>query len=142
MLSNTKKANKEVEDLIRTWRNLRLSKLNCNKCAYNEEEITDCQSCHEEGMDNKIMKMENEIAIVGGALGVLVGGGGLFYPANAHSRQNISGWQWIVHEEHIRKLRPPLMLFAVGWNEFRGQGPPPQAQQSSNATAVTVEPRL
>ena len=60
MLSNTKKANKEVEDLIRTWRNLRLSKFNCNKCAYNEENISDCQSCHEEGVDNKIMKMENK----------------------------------------------------------------------------------
>ena len=62
------------------------------------------------------------------ASAVVVGGGGLFYPANRNSQQNISGWQWPVHRSHIMELQAPLILFAVGWNEFRGQAPPPAAQ--------------
>jgi hypothetical protein len=53
--------------------------------------------------------------------GVVVGGGGLIYPANPYSNQNISGWQWQVSEHHLATLRPALMLYAVGWNRFRRQ---------------------
>ena len=51
--------------------------------------------------------------------GIFVGGGGLFISdTNAN---NISGWQWPISEESIRTLLPPIIVFAVGFNKFRGQ---------------------
>lgn len=54
------------------------------------------------------------------ASGVLVGGGGLMYPNNQHSRQTLSGWQWPVHSDHLMAISVPIYLFGVGWNRFRG----------------------
>jgi Uncharacterized conserved protein len=51
------------------------------------------------------------------ARAVLVGGGGLF---TADSNPNPeSGWQWRISLENLRQLQPPLILFAVGYNQFR-----------------------
>ena len=59
---------------------------------------------------------------------VVVGGGGLFYPANPNSQQSFSGWQWrIDHQALARLIRArPLLLFGVGWNRFRGQADAPK----------------
>ena len=50
---------------------------------------------------------------------LLVGGGGLFLKDT--NPNNISGWQWPVSVEDIEKIRVPFVLYAVGYNRFRGQ---------------------
>ena len=72
------------------------------------------------------------------ASAVLVGGGGLFYPANAHARQNVSGWQWPVHRAHLLGFEAPVFLFAVGWNAFRGQAEPPAAQWAAYLASLAA----
>ncbi|WP_151525841.1 polysaccharide pyruvyl transferase family protein [Serinicoccus kebangsaanensis] len=56
---------------------------------------------------------------------VVVGGGGLFLrDTNPNSR---SGWQWNISLPMLRRLKIPLVVFAVGNNRFIGQedfGPP------------------
>lgn len=53
--------------------------------------------------------------------GVVIGGGGLFIPdTNGNS---ISGWQWAVPGDLLSEIRVPVILFAVGYNYFRGQTP-------------------
>ena len=64
-------------------------------------------------------------------LGVVLGGGGLFYPRNACSRQKISGWQWVVPTPMLRTFRPRVWVFGVGYNEFDG---------STTANATTGAP--
>lgn len=51
--------------------------------------------------------------------GVVVGGGGLFLRDTAANKN--SGWQWNVSEEHLGALEVPLVVYAVGYNRFRGQ---------------------
>lgn len=53
------------------------------------------------------------------ATAVLVGGGGLFLRDT--NPNNISGWQWPCATEHLHALRVPLIMYAVGYNRFRGQ---------------------
>lgn len=50
---------------------------------------------------------------------VVVGGGGLFLRDTNPNR--ISGWQWAVSTEALRRIESPLMVFAVGYNRFRDQ---------------------
>jgi hypothetical protein len=50
---------------------------------------------------------------------VVVGGGGLFLrDTNPNDR---SGWQWNISVELLKKLKKPLIVFAVGNNRFIGQ---------------------
>ena len=50
---------------------------------------------------------------------VVIGGGGLFLrDTNANAN---SGWQWNCSLEMLRKIQKPIILFAVGYNRFRGQ---------------------
>ena len=51
--------------------------------------------------------------------GVVIGGGGLFLKdTNANQ---ISGWQWACSEELLSRIKVPIVVFAVGYNRFRGQ---------------------
>jgi polysaccharide pyruvyl transferase WcaK-like protein len=52
--------------------------------------------------------------------GVIVGGGGLFL-ADTNPNE-LSGWQWSCPTEALESITAPLALFAVGYNQFRGQG--------------------
>ena len=52
---------------------------------------------------------------------VVVGGGGLFLRDQAGAEASISGWQWNIAPEVIQQITPPLVVFAVGYNRFRGQ---------------------
>jgi len=53
------------------------------------------------------------------ARGIVVGGGGLFLrDTNPNS---LSGWQWSCSVDSLRALPVPVVLFAVGYNRFRGQ---------------------
>ncbi len=51
--------------------------------------------------------------------GLVIGGGGLFLPDT--SPNGVSGWQWNVSCEALRKIDVPLVTFAVGYNLFHGQ---------------------
>ena len=58
------------------------------------------------------------------AKGILVGGGGLFIADT--NPNNESGWQWKIAKDDLEALKPPLILFGVGYNQFRGaNGFPP-----------------
>lgn len=51
--------------------------------------------------------------------GVIIGGGGLFLRDT--NQNNVSGWQWACPEKLMEKIRVPIIVFAVGYNRFRGQ---------------------
>lgn len=53
------------------------------------------------------------------AKAVVVGGGGLIIPDSVSGSQ--SGWQWNIAIEDLRRLERPLVLNAVGYNNFHGQ---------------------
>lgn len=50
---------------------------------------------------------------------VVIGGGGLFLRDTNHN--DISGWQWPISAEHIQQISSKIVVFAVGYNKFRGQ---------------------
>jgi polysaccharide pyruvyl transferase WcaK-like protein len=50
---------------------------------------------------------------------VVIGGGGLFLPDT--NKNAISGWQWSCGKEQLDRISNPIILFAVGYNYFRGQ---------------------
>ena len=50
---------------------------------------------------------------------MVIGGGGLFLrDTNANIK---SGWQWSCDVENLRRINVPIVMFAVGYNRFRGQ---------------------
>ncbi len=52
---------------------------------------------------------------------LVIGGGGLFLP---DTNQNaISGWQWAVSKDLLDRISRPVILYAIGYNYFRGQEP-------------------
>ena len=51
--------------------------------------------------------------------GVVVGGGGLFI-RDTHRNEN-SGWRWNITTQSLNNINVPLVLYAVGYNRFRGQ---------------------
>ncbi len=53
--------------------------------------------------------------------GLVIGGGGLFLPDT--NENAISGWQWAVPEELLKKIEVPVIVYSVGYNYFRGQEP-------------------
>lgn len=64
-------------------------------------------------LNNQILNSINRSKLL------LVGGGGLFLRDT--NQNNKSGWQWPVSVEDIEKIRVPFVLYAVGYNRFRGQ---------------------
>lgn len=50
---------------------------------------------------------------------LLIGGGGVLLPDTNHN--NLSGWQWACPTELLEKIKVPIIVFAVGYNRFRGQ---------------------
>lgn len=53
------------------------------------------------------------------ARAIVVGGGGLFLPDTNENGK--SGWQWACPTELIEQIDVPLIVYAVGYNTFRGQ---------------------
>lgn len=53
--------------------------------------------------------------------GVVIGGGGLLLRDQAGSDVSNSGWQWNSTVEAVRAIEIPLIVFAIGYNRFRGQ---------------------
>ena len=50
---------------------------------------------------------------------VIVGGGGLILPDTF--RNIVSGWQWGISSELMRKIKIPIIVYSIGWNLFPGQ---------------------
>jgi lipopolysaccharide biosynthesis glycosyltransferase/polysaccharide pyruvyl transferase WcaK-like protein len=50
---------------------------------------------------------------------LVIGGGGLFLADSNPNEQ--SGWQWACPLELLEQIKVPIILFAVGYNRFRGQ---------------------
>ncbi len=51
--------------------------------------------------------------------GIIIGGGGVFL---GDTNKNInSGWQWNCSMDLLKEIRVPIIIFAVGYNRFRGQ---------------------
>lgn len=50
---------------------------------------------------------------------LVVGGGGLFFK---RTDEQSGSWQWDISDEAIDRLKVPIFIFAVGYNQFRGQG--------------------
>ncbi|WP_421921200.1 polysaccharide pyruvyl transferase family protein [Marinifilum sp.] len=63
---------------------------------------------------------EEEIELLNKKARVLVLGGGGLFLKDSNSNSN-SGWQFNIKESRLDKLHVPLVLFAVGYNRFRGQ---------------------
>ena len=55
------------------------------------------------------------------AKAILVGGGGLFISDS--NPDAVSGWQWNLAKEDVEAIEVPLILFAVGYNQFRNGEP-------------------
>ncbi|MCD7789966.1 MAG: polysaccharide pyruvyl transferase family protein [Bacteroides thetaiotaomicron] len=50
---------------------------------------------------------------------LIIGGGGLFLPDT--NKNSISGWQWAVSKKQLEEISSPVIVFAVGYNNFKGQ---------------------
>lgn len=50
---------------------------------------------------------------------LVIGGGGLFLPDT--NKNIISGWQWAISKEQLEEIQPPIFVFSVGYNYFKGQ---------------------
>ncbi len=54
---------------------------------------------------------------------LIIGGGGLFLPDTNQNAK--SGWQWAADKAQVDAVKPPIILYAVGYNYFKGQSPSP-----------------
>jgi len=50
---------------------------------------------------------------------LIIGGGGLLLADT--NPNSISGWQWACPTELLDKIKVPIIVFAIGYNRFRGQ---------------------
>jgi len=50
---------------------------------------------------------------------IIIGGGGVLLKDT--NPNNNSGWQWNCSVENLRKIKKPLIVFAIGYNRFPGQ---------------------
>lgn len=52
---------------------------------------------------------------------LLIGGGGLLLPDT--NKNSISGWQWACSKENLKNINKKIIVFAIGYNYFKGQEP-------------------
>ena len=55
---------------------------------------------------------------------VVVGPGGIFLYDETNSKagtREISGYQWLISEALLSKIKVPVLVVAAGWNQFRGR---------------------
>lgn len=53
--------------------------------------------------------------------GIVIGGGGLLLRDQAGSDVSNSGWQWNSSVAAVNAIEVPVVVFAIGYNRFRGQ---------------------
>ncbi len=68
----------------------------------------DCQSTH--FFPELIEQLNNKAAML------LIGGGGFIM--NRHEDNSLSGWQWSIKNEDIKKIKCPLVVYGIGYNKF------------------------
>ena len=51
--------------------------------------------------------------------GIVIGGGGLLLKDTNPNQK--SGWQWSCSIEQLKQIEVPIIVFAIGYNRFRGQ---------------------
>lgn len=52
---------------------------------------------------------------------IVIGGGGLLLRGQEGADSTASGWQWNCSVDTLKKIQKPIIVFAVGYNRFRGQ---------------------
>lgn len=52
---------------------------------------------------------------------IIIGGGGLLLKNQQGADASASGWQWNCDAESINLIEKPIIVFAIGYNRFRGQ---------------------
>ncbi len=52
---------------------------------------------------------------------LVIGGGGLLLPDT--NPNTVSGWQWAINQELLNEIKVPIIVYAIGYNYFRGQEP-------------------
>ena len=62
---------------------------------------------------------DSQLSLINSTNALIIGGGGLFLKDT--NPNDISGWQWPCSIDYLRKINVPLIMFAVGYNRFRGQ---------------------
>jgi polysaccharide pyruvyl transferase WcaK-like protein len=62
---------------------------------------------------------DNRLSLINCSNAMVIGGGGLFLKDT--NPNNISGWQWPCSIDYLKKINVPILMFAVGYNRFRGQ---------------------
>lgn len=62
---------------------------------------------------------DEELGIINGGDLCVIGGGGLFLKDT--NPNDLSGWQWSCSLNALSRIRTPIVVFAVGYNRFRGQ---------------------
>ena len=89
--------------------------------VYAVQEVFEKHLCDIEWSDMGCRKIYNEsnIDFINEHDCLVVGGGGLILPDTF--KNTVSGWQWGLHEDLIRKINIPIIVYAIGWNLFDGQ---------------------
>jgi O-antigen/teichoic acid export membrane protein/polysaccharide pyruvyl transferase WcaK-like protein len=59
------------------------------------------------------------LSIINKSDALVIGGGGLFLKDT--NPNDLSGWQWSCSIEQLQQIEIPIIMFAVGYNRFRGQ---------------------
>lgn len=62
---------------------------------------------------------ENILSKINSTDAMVIGGGGLFLKDT--NPNDLSGWQWSCSVSQLKKINVPIIMFAVGYNRFRGQ---------------------
>ena len=68
----------------------------------------DCQSTH---FFEELIDEMNEKADM-----IIIGGGGFIM--NRHEDNSLSGWQWSIKNEDIKKIKIPIIVYGIGYNKF------------------------
>lgn len=83
-----------------------------NILSQSEESIdfvpVDCQNTHFHEDLIEVMNKEADL--------LLVGGGGLIF--NRSADQSLSGWQFSIKKEDIKKIKIPIVIYGIGYNKF------------------------
>ena len=74
---------------------------------------------------------QEEIELINRCDKLIIGGGGLFM----NNSPNVSGWHWPIPPDDLKKIAPPVCVYSVGYNYYRGVKPNALFIESLNALA-------
>lgn len=82
----------------------------------------DCQNTH--FFEKIIDRMNSEADML------LIGGGGFVF--NRQEDNSLSGWQWSIKTEDIKKIKIPVVVYGIGFNKFFGDNRDFKPQMNKN----------